>query len=116
MKVARSAVVGICLVILAGCTGYDPLYGDTQDDSYWNEPQEIDEPEPPIEPAPDPAPVWVCVYSPTYDDDWHNDVECSDGINVDRPYLREWDSFVTENEIMDSAQEHEDALNSGAVP
>lgn len=59
------------------------------------------------------APVWSCTYSPTYNDDWHDDVVCSNGDEQDRPYLREWDSFVTEAEIMESAREYEAQLNGG---
>lgn len=111
MRIARGAVVATSLVLLAGCTGY-PLDGDTSDDLLWDQ---TPAPDPPVEPAPvpGPAPAWVCVYSPTYDEDWHNDVECSDGVTVDRPSLREWDDFVTEDEIMQSAREYEDALNAG---
>lgn len=56
---------------------------------------------------------WTCTYSPSYDDDWHNDVVCTNGSEFERPYLREWDSFVTEAEIMESAREHERQLNNG---
>lgn len=60
----------------------------------------------------DPGSVrWVCSFSATYDRDWHNDVLCSNGIDEVRPYLREWDSFVTEDEIMESAREYERELN-----
>jgi endonuclease YncB( thermonuclease family) len=71
-------------------------------------------------PVPKPAPVrhkvsvrsrWVCSYSPTYDRDWHNDVICTNGVSTRRPYLREWDSFVTQSEIMTSAWEYELQLN-----
>ena len=63
--------------------------------------------------ASDPSIVrrWTCFYSPTYDRDWHNDVLCSDGARQQRPYLRPWDSFVTEAEIMASAADHERRLN-----
>ncbi len=54
---------------------------------------------------------WVCSFSATYDRDWHNDVLCSNGTDEIRPYLREWDSFVTEDEIMESAREYERELN-----
>ena len=76
---------------------------------------------PPAQPA-DPFPgesssgssegQWVCIYSPTYDRDWHNDVLCTNGTESHRPYLREWDSFITQDEIMESAQEYERYLNS----
>ena len=42
-----------------------------------------------------------------------HDVVCTDGIGVDRPYLRPDDDFITEDEIMESAREYEDALNAG---
>jgi len=60
-----------------------------------------------------PAGSWVCSYSPSYDGDWHNDVLCTDGTDQIRPYLREWDSFVTEDEIMESARDYESELNAG---
>lgn len=118
MKAASGALVVTALVLLAGCSGPgNPRFGDIPDDTVWDEPQEIDGPDAPVEPAPVPElpSAWVCVYSPTYDEDWHNDVECSDGVNVDRPYLREWDDFVTEDELMQSAYEYQDALNAAVV-
>lgn len=56
---------------------------------------------------------WTCHYAPTYNDDWHDDVVCTNGIDQQRPYLRSWDSFVTEGEIMESAREYERELNGG---
>lgn len=56
---------------------------------------------------------WHCSYEPTMNDDWHDDVLCSNGGQFDRPYLREWDSFVTYDEIMESAREYESQLNAG---
>lgn len=57
--------------------------------------------------------AWSCVYSTTYNNDWHDDVVCSNGAEQERPYLRGWDSFVTEAEIMESAREYEAQLNGG---
>ena len=57
-------------------------------------------------------PLWVCEYVPTMDYDWHNDVFCSNGRESLRPYLRESDSYVTEDEIIAAAQEYEASLNS----
>ena len=54
---------------------------------------------------------WTCDYQPTYNDDWHDDVVCSNGTEQQRPYLREWDSFVTQAEIMESARQYERQLN-----
>ncbi len=58
------------------------------------------------------TPRWTCVYSPTLNDDWHDDVSCSNGIHQRRPYLREWDRFVTKAELMQSAREYEQQLNA----
>ena len=55
---------------------------------------------------------WVCTFDPTMNNDWHDDVLCQNGAALDRPYLREWDDFVTEEEIMESAREYEAALNA----
>lgn len=55
---------------------------------------------------------WTCAYRPTYNYDWHDDVLCSNGAERQRPYLREWDSYVTEYEIMESAREYEGQLNA----
>lgn len=57
--------------------------------------------------------LWTCRYSPTWNDDWHDDVVCSDGSDSHRPYLRDWDSFVEEWEIMESAAQYEAELNAG---
>lgn len=56
---------------------------------------------------------WSCSYSPTMDDDWHDDAECRNGSEVIRPYLREWDDFVDEAELMESAHEYAAELNAG---
>lgn len=56
---------------------------------------------------------WVCSYEPTINDDWHDDVLCHKGKDSDRPYLREWDGFVTYDELMESAREYEATLNAG---
>lgn len=60
-----------------------------------------------------PVPRWTCYYDATYNRDWHDDVLCTNGTKRVRPYLREWDNFVTEAEIMKSAAEYEAKLNAG---
>ena len=57
--------------------------------------------------------TWTCHYSASYNNDWHDDVVCSNGAESERPYLREWDDFVTEAELMESAREYENQLNGG---
>jgi hypothetical protein len=59
------------------------------------------------------AEPWTCVYAATMDNDWHNDVLCTDGLRSERPQLRPRDSFVTHAEIMRAARRHENALNRG---
>ena len=108
-RTAIGAVLALCVgLMVGGCVDYPPDGNELLDEP------EVQEPEPVVEdaPIPEPEPLWVCSYAPTYDDDWHNDVLCSDGVDEDRPYLREWDTFITEDEIMESAQEYEDGLNS----
>lgn len=54
---------------------------------------------------------WTCTWNPTYNDDWHDDLICSNGSEQERPYLRPADNFVTYDEIMESGREYEDQLN-----
>lgn len=61
----------------------------------------------------EPSRIWRCSYLPTLNEDWHDDVVCSNGAEEHRPYLREWDSFITQDEIMESAREYERHLNGG---
>lgn len=44
--------------------------------------------------------------------DWHDDILCTDGIDEDRPYLLPEDSFVEKSEIMRAAAIYEHQLNS----
>lgn len=55
---------------------------------------------------------WTCVYDPTMNRNWHDDVLCSNGSDTERPSLREGDDFITKAEIMESAAEYEAELNS----
>ncbi|WP_141630076.1 hypothetical protein [Salinibacterium sp. PAMC 21357] len=54
---------------------------------------------------------WRCYWDPTFDDDWHDDYLCSNGTNVDRPYLLPEDPFVESWEIDAAAAAYEDGLN-----
>lgn len=56
--------------------------------------------------------MWVCSYDVTLNDDYHDDVLCTDGVSSDRPYLLPDDSFITHDEIMREAARYEYALNS----
>lgn len=55
---------------------------------------------------------WSCVYDESWNDDWHDDVVCSNGTESHRPYLRGDDPFVEYWEIMESAAEYESQLNA----
>lgn len=68
-------------------------------------------PQPSAFPQLDPG-VWTCEWDPTMNNDWHDDILCTDGINDDRPYLLPEDSFVEKSEIMRAAARYEDQLNS----
>jgi hypothetical protein len=56
--------------------------------------------------------AWVCSYDITLNENYHDDVVCSDGVSTDRPYLLPDDSFITPDEIMREAARYEDYLNS----
>lgn len=118
MQIGRLLASGFCIVLLtAGCGDYDTYSGDVGEDIGNEAPalEPVEDPDPVWEQQPpqEEAPLWECVYSPTYNDDWHDDVECSNGVDVDRPYLRDWDAYVTQDEIMASAREYELSLNGG---
>ena len=59
-----------------------------------------------------PAAAWSCALDITYNEDWHDDVLCTDGTSFDRPRLRPDDAFLTEEEIAASAAEYEAQLNA----
>ncbi len=121
--------VTLVAVVLAGCSSYEsPRFGGSGDLEEPGYEQQMEENyyEPEVEP-PTEGEIrqkteetfaelelggWSCTFSPTYDEDWHNDVICRNGNDAHRPYLREWDSFVTESEIMESAREYEAQLNA----
>lgn len=120
--------------ILAGCSGYEnPRFGGSGEDEwsiYDERPaleEYVPEPEAPSQQEIDRMAeeslreiredlglgTWSCTLSVTYNDDWHDDILCSDGQESHRPYLREWDGFVEEWEILESAAEYEAQLNAG---
>lgn len=67
------------------------------------------------EPSSIPLPLasWRCSWSPTYNDNWHDDAVCSNGTESVRPYLRPEDSYITRDELMGSAREYERQRNGG---
>jgi hypothetical protein len=114
---ALAAILGVA--VLASCSGTNPRFGGEVDDPQPGYEQmveddyvEPDPPEPPAEYQQDAA-TWSCTLSVTYNEDWHDDILCRKGDEVQRPYLREWDDFVEEWEILESAREFEAQLNAG---
>lgn len=59
---------------------------------------------------------WSCFYDPTMNNNWHDDVVCTDGPTSHRPLLLTDYSFVTEQDMRAAAQEHENYLNAGGTP
>lgn len=58
---------------------------------------------------------WSCWYDPTMNENWHDDVICTDGPTSHRPTLLPGE-FVTEEDIRFAASEYEAYLNAGGVP
>jgi hypothetical protein len=134
MRVANVSLAILALTataLLAGCSGSSghPLLGGGEEalqpgyDEYIEQQHVEPDPEPPseaeirqmTEDTLDDLGIdgWSCYLDPTMNDDWHDDVACQKGSAFQRPYLREWDNFIEEWEILESAQEYEDYLNSG---
>lgn len=74
---------------------------------------ELDQGSTPVGSAEPVMSTWSCWYSATHNYDWHDDVNCSNGTEFVRPYLRGRDEFVTEAELMESARDYETQLNGG---
>lgn len=126
-----SAAIGV-IALLAGCSGnVNPRFGGYEEERQPGyeehvEDQRYVEPEEPTRQEIDQAiqesdqrareqlglGAWSCTLSITYNDDWHDDVVCRNGNESHRPYLREWDSFVEQWEILESAAEYEAKLNA----
>ncbi len=110
-------LVAAATVALAGCNAYDDPSDDPVAPTDWI-----------VEQAPGPGPAdpfpadsdlgpavpgpWFCTYEPALDDDWRDDVVCSNGVEDHLPYLDEWDPLLTEEEIWDAVIEYEDYLNA----
>jgi hypothetical protein len=58
---------------------------------------------------------WSCWYDPTMNENWHDDVICTDGPTSHRPTLLPGE-FVTESDMRAAAAEYEAYLNSGGAP
>ncbi|WP_193597250.1 hypothetical protein [Microbacterium sp. YJN-G] len=67
-------------------------------------------------PPTDASRTWTCVWDPTVNDNWHDDVECFDGSIRFRPELLTEIERVSETQIRTAAQEYEDYLNAGGEP
>ncbi|HLT85117.1 MAG TPA: hypothetical protein VKZ83_12865 [Phototrophicaceae bacterium] len=106
-------VVG-ATVVLTGCAAYDPDEPIDQLDRVVEDVPVPDVPDPGSdEPQLGPVPgTWVCTYEPPPDDDWRDDVVCSDGAETHQPYLDEWNPVLTEDEVWEAVLEYEDYLNA----
>jgi len=62
------------------------------------------------------AGAWSCVWDPTRDNDWHNDVECFDGTTRFRPNLLSDIAQVDESQMRAAGDEYEAYLNAGGTP
>jgi hypothetical protein len=54
---------------------------------------------------------WTCFYDPTMNENWHDDVLCTNISSSLRPLLLLDDPFIEYEEIMRAAAEHESSLN-----
>ena len=53
---------------------------------------------------------WACFWDPTTNDNWHDDMLCTDGVADVRPLLLEG-QFVTRDDMEAAGQRHADELN-----
>jgi len=54
---------------------------------------------------------WECYYDPTMNEDWHDDVTCSNGMDSVRPELLPEQDFVTESDMVAAGNEYAAELN-----
>ena len=109
MIVASVVAVGLSI----GLTGCSSLSSGGSDDEQTVQDAVVDdEPSGVAIPQPDAPLHWTCSYDPTINDDWHDDILCSNTVETNRPYLREGDDFITQDEIMESAADFEAQLNA----
>lgn len=59
---------------------------------------------------------WSCFYDPTMNNNWHDDVRCTNGAKSYRPILLADRGFVTEEDMRAAGQDYESYLNSGGTP
>ncbi|MHC2999563.1 hypothetical protein [Microbacterium sp. HJ5] len=101
--VVLGGVIFVMNFLFSGMGGYrEPLDPPPTDN-------EILEPEP-VDPGPV-AGSWSCYWDPTMNEDWHDDVACTDGVDYDRPILLADQSFVTQDDMMRAAASYEAQLN-----
>lgn len=53
---------------------------------------------------------WACFWDPTMNDNWHDDMLCTDGLTYDRPLLLEG-QFVSRDDMESAGQRHAAELN-----
>lgn len=120
MKTRIAGALVFAVLAISGCSfGSDPEYGydesvGGQEDYEQSEESLQDQAEYYLEQQRDQDHSergWRCYWSPTMNDNWHDDYECSNGLDYDRPYLLDGDSFVERWEIDNAAADYESRLN-----
>ncbi|MGO3147227.1 MAG: hypothetical protein ACTIJ6_06065 [Leucobacter sp.] len=114
MRKLVAITAAIITLSVAGCSGYPTMkydYGVTDSDEVGEFTPPMPEPPEEYYEKRDIQLPWSCDWSPTMNEDWHDDVLCSNGPELDRPYLLPDWGFVTQEDIMVEAQRYEDYLN-----
>jgi hypothetical protein len=115
-NIAVAAAFG-AVVVLSGCSG-EMTESELAQAEYQEHLQEQYEPtEEQLQAQADAAfeeyaaTHWACFYDPTMNDNWHDDVLCTNGIDSTRPQLLLDDPFIEYDEIMAAAAAYEAQLN-----
>lgn len=118
-------LIGVAVLSIGWFVGFRPIqwaidFADSTIPSpqpstaYTPPPDPVYETEAPDPPAPWQPSVdsWSCFWDPTMNEDWHDDVLCTNGAQRDRPLLlTDW-GYVTYDDMMVAAADYEDWLNS----
>lgn len=111
---------GIALLLIGGFlffVGKIMLFGPDGPPRLSNDlPQEVEsvqidsDPPAPAEEF-EPSNEWSCFWAPTMNENWHDDVLCTNGADTERPsLLTDWD-FITQADMVEEAARYEAYLN-----
>jgi hypothetical protein len=97
-------------MVLTGCT-----YSDDSDEYSGSSNPTQPDPEDvvPDPPAPQVVGPWSCNYLPTINNNWHDDVLCTRGLERQRPILLPNQTFVTEADMRAAGADYQARLNAG---